>query len=305
MALRNVMAHRKFLKVAGILILGVVLYRVGPRSLWARMQHLGWGTAVLALGLSIPHLACKSERWRRMLAAASGVRMNAGYSFFAYLGGIAMGAFTPGRAGEFFRAWLPARSLGASLAAALASVVIDRLFDLAFLAMVSCAAGAFLLGFPWGGLLFLAPFLLYLFRLPLGRLLSFLTVRLPVPEDGRRQFFDACRRALSGWPSLSMWTIAGYSFMNLQVYVIARGLGASVGFGELFLLFGLANAIALLPVSVLGLGTREAALGALFLMTGHGEAHGVSIALSFFLLGSIPVVLAGAIWLIVHRSAAA
>lgn len=295
--------HPVLFKTAGILILALVLYRVGPHNIWASIRQLGLTGLLLALGCSLPHLACKSERWRQLLAISQ-VRIPASYAFFTYLAGIAMGSFTPGRAGEFFRAWLPVRDFGSPFAVTFSSVIVDRLFDLGFLALVSCIAALFLIELQWW--LFLLPgglAILYLFRHFIQRMLQFFYERIPVPDDSRIQFLNATKSGLTHWPHMTLWTVAGYTCMNLQVYVMAAKMGVDIGFWELFLLFGLANTIALLPVSVLGLGTREAALGALFVTAGHQETQGVAIALSFFLFGSMPVVVTGALWLLLHRTA--
>ncbi len=289
-------------RAIGISILVLVLWRVGLSALVEQLGRLGFWSACLALGLSIPHLACKSERWRRMLHAA-GIRVPVSHAFGAYLAGIAMGAFTPGRAGEFFRAWLPARRFGAPVAASLATVIADRVFDLAFLLLVSGLAAAWMWGHPASMALFFAALAAgFFFQRPAARWLHRLLSRLPLPKDGMQTFWDAWSESMRFWPLLALWTLAGYAFMNLQVYVMAWSMGVPIGFGELFLLFGLANTVALLPVSVLGLGTREAVLGMLFVARGYQQTQGVSLALAFFVIGSIPVVAAGAFWLLVQRS---
>jgi len=288
-------------RLLGLGILAWVLHRVGPGAFLATFQQVGPLWFFVLLALNVPHLFCKIERWHRLLHD-NGVRLDRRRAGASYLAGIALGAFTPGRAGEFFRAWFPVRQVGAPLAVSLATVLADRLYDLAFLLAVSALAAFYLTGAHWAfvgvGALTAGLGALFLLRRPLRRLLSRLRRRLGLSDDQKEQFVGALSTCVTRWPAPLFWTIAGHLFMNLQVWALAHAAGASLPFFESFLLFSVANTIALLPVSVLGLGTREAALGALFVLAGHSELHGVTVAFAFFLLGSVPVTLAGGLLLL-------
>jgi len=284
-------------RLAGLAILAWVLHRVGPGAFVGAFVRVGPWWFLAALALNVPHLACKLERWHVLLGHC-GIALGRRRAGAAYLAGIALGAFTPGRAGEFFRAWFPVRQAGAPLATSLATVLADRLYDLALMLVLSAAAAPFLLGASWvvtgAGAVAALLGALFLLRRPLRRVLSRLRVRLGLSDDQKDLFLGALTTCAARWPAPLAFTVAGHLFLNLQVWLLARAIGADVGFVESLLLFSVANTVALLPVSVLGLGTREAVLGALFVLAGHAELHGVTVALSFFLLGSIPVTLAGA-----------
>ncbi|PKN27168.1 MAG: hypothetical protein CVU65_03465 [Deltaproteobacteria bacterium HGW-Deltaproteobacteria-22] len=288
-------------RLVGVAILAWVLHRVGPGAFLDTFGQVGPLWFFVVLGLNVPHLWCKIERWHRMLLD-QGIVLGRRRAAAAYLAGIALGAFTPGRAGEFFRAWFPVRQVGAPLAASLATVMADRLYDLALLLAVSALAAFWLTGAHWAlvgaGALAAGLGALFLLRRPLRRLLSRVRLKLGLSDDQKDLFVGTLSSCVRRWPAPLAWTIAGHLFMNLQVWVLAMAVGAEITLFESFLLFSVANTVALLPVSILGLGTREAVLGALFVIAGHSEIHGVTVALGFFLLGSIPVTLAGGLLLL-------
>ncbi len=288
-------------RLLGLGILAWVLHRVGPGAFLDTFRQVGPLWFFVLLALNVPHIFSKIERWRWMLIRHH-IHLDRRRTGAAYLAGIALGAFTPGRAGEFFRAWFPVRQVGAPLSVSLATVLADRVYDLGFLLALSALAAFHLTGVHWAlagtGALAAVVGAGFLLHRPLRRMLSRIRTRLGLSDAQADQFVGTLSSCVSGWPVPLAWTVAGHLFMNLQVYVLAQAVGAEITFVESFLLFSVANTVALLPVSVLGLGTREAVLGALFVVAGHSEIHGVTVALGFFLLGSIPVTLAGGLLLL-------
>ncbi|PIE05363.1 MAG: hypothetical protein CSA75_05135 [Sorangium cellulosum] len=231
-----------------------------------------------------------------------GGRYGVGAALHAYFAGIAMGIVTPGRTGEFFRAAYPVHAGVVPLEASIASVLLDRLFDLTLLLVLSFCAGLWLVPGWWvlpvvGGLLGGALLLPKLVSRG-DHLLTRLIRKTPLGSD-RYVGFKAAFRAGSGQVvPATLLTLAGYSVMQLQVFWIARALGVEIGFVELLLYFSLANTFALLPISLSGLGTREAALGFLFALTGRPPLQGVTVSLAFFALMALPVTGAGGVALL-------
>ncbi len=288
-------------RLIGLGILAWILFRVGPGVFWHAILRVGAPVFALLIVLDLVHLFCKSARWRVLLATVD-IRLGHGTAFASYLAGIAMGSVTPGRAGEFFRAWIPVRAKKGTLPASLATVLVDRLHDLLLLLVGSAMAVLFLfrthwlwMGVAFGILLGLAGFFV---RRRLGAALGILCRKLHIRDDQWSDFSVAFRTSLKSWPVPLAWTLAGNLLMHLQVFLLARAVGSDISFPVLFVLFSLANTVALLPVSFLGLGTREAVLGMLFVAAGQSEMHGIAVGLGFFLLVSVPVSLTGGLFLL-------
>ncbi|MDA3863868.1 MAG: lysylphosphatidylglycerol synthase transmembrane domain-containing protein [Deltaproteobacteria bacterium] len=295
-------------KLIGVGILVYILHQTGwekPLELAAKISPF-WLFLILALNL--PHIMMKARRWQIMLA-----RNQCSYSFLhslrAYFGGIALGIVTPGRTGEFLRAIFPVKTGKISMEASFASVIADRLFDLSTLALLSFLA--LFIYFNWKIpvlilLVILATFILIISTGKIWkRLLKKIWKLLKIKPQKRLIFKQAFMKALKNPPRLILLTLAGYLILNLQVYIMAREMGTPVSFLKLMLLFSLANTFALLPVSISGLGTREAALGYLFTLVGFNKAQGVTVALGFFFLVSLPVILTGSLTLLFSSQASA
>ncbi len=288
-------------RAVGVLILVYIIHRIGLSTPRRLLSRLGWPVFLGVLALNLPHIAFKALRWRTLLRRRGGH-----YPFLsalhAYFAGIAMGIVTPARAGEFFKALYPVRAGVVNMPSSLAMVLADRVYDLGFLLLLSALASLYVL--PAHTLLMAGLGTLVAVVLGLlgwrrvDSLVLGLTRRWRIAEEDYGTFKDGLvAGVMSPWiPALL--TLGGYLVMNAQVYWIAHRMGISIGFVELVLLFSLANTVALLPLSLSGLGTREAALGFIFYLTGRPEAEGIALALAFFLMMAFPVTVLGSVALL-------
>jgi uncharacterized membrane protein YbhN (UPF0104 family) len=234
---------------------------VGSRS---ELGGLLWPCALGMLGY-LPFFAAKLVRWQRLLCA-SGVRLTWSEAVWAYLSGMAVGAVTPGRAGELLRIAGPA-SRGHCVEGLTVATVVDRLMDLAVVGAVALAA-VWVTAAPSPSWIAVAAAvtsgaLALLWATP--PVVAFISRRLlrrplvkPPPALKQRTLIEA-----GGWSLLSMAT-----FFAIAVLLLASTgsvaplvpLAGAVAFG---------NLASLLPVSVAGLGTREGAVAATLLAAGY------------------------------------
>lgn len=113
----------------------------GALCLWLALRTTDWRAAVrlfrdadpaailAAFALFGLSMAMRALRWRAILAYKAPV--SAGESLLATLTGYAVNAALPARLGELFRAHFLARRTGLSGSSVLASIVLERLLDLA------------------------------------------------------------------------------------------------------------------------------------------------------------------------------
>jgi glycosyltransferase 2 family protein len=287
-------------KLLGLGILVWILYKVGYKEPLKLAKLLGFPFIFLILILNIPHILFKSLRWKIILKN-NGVN----YPFFksvkAYFSGIAIGIITPGRAGEFFRALYPVKEGYSNYPVSIASVISDRIYDLTLLLFLSFVTSLIIFSIIYPIIIFTVIVLLTLIILKFrGFIFKFIEKRLNkwgIKPENLVQFKKSFNNSFHPPVWQILFTICSYFIMNLQIYIMASKMGIPIGFIKLLLLFSLANTLALLPVSIMGLGTREAALGFLFTIIGLKGVQGVTISLGFFILVSIPVILCGSFFL--------
>lgn len=281
------------LRLVGLGLLAFVLARLNLAQVYALLRQADPLLVTLSLALLIPLIWLKTVRWQIILAA-QGVRYAAWPALLAYFGSLFVGFLTPGRLGEFVKAFHVQHECGVSGALAFATVLADRLFDLLALLVVgtlallalsltttdafAVAATVALLVVPF--LLFLNPAIYSLVQRWAQRW-GRIGLRLCGPHGWLTEIHLSLRRLepLALAASLLLTALA-YGVYFGQCYLLALAIDLPAGFRTVTYAVALGSLVTLLPLSISGLGTREAA------MIAYLGAAGVSseAALGFSLL---------------------
>ncbi len=291
----------KYLKLLGFALLAVILWRADLSSVARSLAGCHPGLALGGFALCLLAIAIKALRWHGMLRR-QGHDLPFSRSLRFYFAGIYIGVATPGRLGELARVLYLRRDLGVSAGSGLSSIILDRVFDLyallasglaavwvldlagRFSPLFAAAAAAVLvlpmvtvhprIGRPAASLL-----LRLVSRTALGRSLA----------DNTGDFYNGVGRLLG--PRLlldGLLTLGAYAVLFAGAALLAMSLGIDVSPLEAGLLLGLANLVALVPVTVAGVGTRDAIFVLAFPELGLAEAQALAfsaLVLAVFYLG--------------------
>lgn len=278
-----------------------------------RLSWPVWG-GVLALFLLGHRIGV--EKWRMLVGASGGVGLSTGTATRAYAAGLFANLFLPTIVGgDVLRAVLAARATGRGEPVVLAGIA-DRIADVAALALLlgAGAAGAGLGAtggtLPNGGGLLLA-------LLAGGILAAGIAARLlarPLtawPARVRRRIgrgLVALRRlrARPGRAALAVGLALGIQggFVLLNAW-IGRAVGIDAPLAVWFLVWPLAKIVAMVPISLGGLGVRDATLGGLLAAWGVPMATGVVASLVWQSVVYGGGLLAGGYWGWARRAEAA
>jgi uncharacterized protein (TIRG00374 family) len=286
--------NRKWLlRLFGLALFVFVLTRVDLAATWMALSKGRWGFFFLALLLFVANTGVKTWRWR-LLLSDQGIDLPFAGLFTTYLGSLYIGLITPGRVGEFVKAFY-VKNAGHSLTRSLVSTLLDRALDMVVLLVwgyigfyfyartfgqailvlsllgVSCAV---VLGVLW----WRADWRRRLLGAMFGYLLPSrfrLSARL-----GLEEFVRECRR-LSGRTLLAalLLSVGSWFVYSVTVYMLALTLDIRMNFFLLSLFFIITALLTLLPVSVSGIGTRDAALIYLFGTVGLAAEKALAISL--------------------------
>lgn len=232
-----------------------------------------WPLVAAAL-INLAIILVKAWRWREIMRSQA---IEYGYraAIRSYTIAAGLAAWSPGRLGDFTKAINVSREKGVSFGRAASSVIADRLLDALVLTVVAAAGGASLLG-PVGStvtwcLVALAAVIAYVLtrwagtstakrtREALGSIgLAGAGSQVEDALEGLGGFArPSGRRALAtALPATFLSTLMTFC----QGYLVALSLGVGVGFLRLSAGLGAASMASLLPLSVAGIGLREATL---------------------------------------------
>lgn len=287
-------------------------------EVWAVLRQSNLALFLLAAACATLSFPIRAWRWRYILEPTAGT-LPFGPLWRATAIGMMVNNVSPARAGELARAWVVSRETGRlSFTAALASLVVDRVFDLLVVlllllivvSMPQFPAGAMVgswsvskvlivgVGVALSALLVLVLAALYpdrvvrLWEHALGRVAPRIMERGRVIllsfGAGLGVLRDLRRSAIVFFWALVMWLLNGTSF-----WIAFKAVGIEAPFSAaLFLQSLLAFAVAV-PSAPGFFGPFEAASKVALSVYGIDETLAVSYALGYHLLGWIPITVIG------------
>jgi len=290
-------------RLIGVAILAFILTRIDLKATLAALQGLHWGYLLLAIAANLPLFGLKAWRWQEMLKM-QGIRYPWRDAFLAFVAGLFLGLITPGRVGEMTKALYLKQDRDVPVSVGLANVLMDRLFDL-YTIMVLGTTGLiwFRLLPDWALVLILAgtlasillPILLLSKRLASWALA--IVQRLPILGRYQPRLVAATGRFQQGLrPLLTprlilplLITQVAYLLFFEQGQLLAQAVGLQIGIAYLAVCLSVAGVVTLLPISISGLGTRDAVLIAMFaplgIVTEHTMAFSTLYFLTFYVIG--------------------
>lgn len=260
-----------------------LLARVDLRRLGVLLETASWGWLVVALLLTCALPFTSVYRWLGVLRA-QGTRLPFGFALRAVMMANVLNSFLPSKTGDVAKA-VYLRDHG-GVGKGVGTVVLERLVDLAVLGLLGLL-GLLVSGTLWGlvagaGLLglvavvFLGIVLLPLARLPLPGKLKGTALEVRGVFRAWLRHPAAITQTLTG--SLLTWSLGG-----LTVFALASAFHTGLGLGFAYAIFPLAILAGLVPVTVSGVGTRDAAFVALLSSQMSAEqATLVGIGYTFF-----------------------
>ena len=301
------MRKGRYLQAIGVIIFAVIVSTVDWSDVWLLLSRMNIYWFISAIALVFLFLTVKAWRWRYLLKLQN---INYGYlkAFYVYLSGVFLSLVTPGKVGDLIKIVYLKQDLGVPLGKGLSSALVDRLCDIVFSLLVGCL-GILILAVPFElAMLFIACGAIILIILGIAldesTVNKLLTLALKIPllsrflsnnqETRLNDFYQGLRdlRNIRILIPLSASLLA-YSLLLTNAYFLARALSIPVGFLNIAFCISITNLVALLPISVSGLGTRDGTMILLFSILGLAKESALTFSLMFLFVYSIPPTLVG------------
>jgi len=296
------MSHRVrwLTRLIGPAVLAYFLATSDLHRISSILREVRWTPLVLSLVLFFGVVVTKAWRWRRLIDALGMPTPSFGRATTLFLIGQFAGAATPGQSGDFVRAWY-LREQGSALSTALFSILFDRLLDFLLLALISLAGlAAFLDVFPPAvrpvilvsttgfalAMLIVVPALMA--RRSRRALLERMRRLMPASFAERLERWQALLDSLEIHPPLVIAllgaTVAATIVVMVRIWLLFRALDVIVPPTLLVASAALISILQTLPVSIAGVGVRDAVLVAALARHGYPAERALALSALFLVL---------------------
>lgn len=302
------MRHKWLFQFIGVLMFVYILATVDLGGVASVLLGARYALLAIAVALTLGFVALKAFRWKYLLAM-QGIDYAAKDCFLAYLASMYAGIVTPGHLGDFVKVIYLRADKGVALGRGFSSVFTDRLFDLlmligmAFSGALALALTGNMMIVILGWILVFAAMVFFLFSERFGRPIARMLFNLLVPKKmgvGLREQFESFYDGMAQFKNRRiavpfLMSVLTYAIMYAQCYLIARALDVPITFLNVAFCISAANLIALLPISISGIGTRDATLIALFSMLHLSRESALSFSIMFLFVSNVSACVIGVI----------
>lgn len=290
--------------VIAVGLTALLLWQSDPRSVWQAGRGADLRLIALACGLVLVDRVLMAYRWVTLLRPLSAAeRPPLGAVMRIFFVSTFIGTFLPASVGgDAVRAYGLARE-GVAGVDAVASVLMDRLIGIISILIVA-VAGAVLarhtvdirLLFPALALLTVlsAAALVVVFSPRAASAAASVLSRLPRGRSTALKLVSAVQRYADQHNALFnvlMCSLAVQMLRVLQTYCLGLSLGLTLSVGAYFALVPIILLIALMPITINGIGTTQAGFVWLFGRVGVGEAPAFALSVLFLaiaIVGNLP-----------------
>ncbi|MFH1586459.1 MAG: lysylphosphatidylglycerol synthase transmembrane domain-containing protein [Candidatus Diapherotrites archaeon] len=289
------MNWKKLFPIIGITLFIYILFSVGLDRTISAFLTADLFFLLFVLLLVIPTMLIQTFKWDFLLKN-QGIKLPFWYLFKVYWIGLFYGAITPGKVGSLIRISYIKEKTGKNFGEASQSVILDRLMDF-FPLFLLALIGVILLADYFIDLVYLfivsAFILVFIFWFFLDKerskmTLGFLHAKV-IPEKLKgksRESFHAFYRNLPSKRKLLvsfLLSFLAWIFLLFQSWLISQAYGFNVPFFTFIFILPIAGVIAMIPITVNGLGTREATLIFIFAVFGVSAETVIAFSILNFL----------------------
>ncbi len=265
-----------------VLLVCAVFFYFNPGSIMTEARKVSLPLYFIVVMGHFILMIVKALRWKILLGSFQ-IHCTYRQALKAYTTAFSFGTFTPGQLGDMAKVMLIDSARG-KRKLALISSICDRLWDLAGLCFVSLGCMFFL----FSTRISVSGIFLY------GSVFCILCVGMlagiyPIARKFIKHRTEADISLLfTRWPSALALTILAITVQILRWAVLSFAMGLPVITATTIAIVG--TLVALIPISIGGLGTREGAMAALFSSGGLDPVSGVGFSLLMFgsyLIGAV------------------
>ena len=294
---------KTLVRLIGFIILLYILYKINWQQFGNSLKNIQAVPLFFSALLLIPLYILKSLRWKYLLSIQD-ISYSFKNSLLVFLSSNFVAFITPGRLGEIAKAFYIKNDLNISFAKSIPSVIIDRIYDIYILLTIGTIGLIKYFTFEKLGfvfwiivLIFLLLPLLILWKgfvykiLDVVRLLNVKILNIKV-SDFLKSFYSEIKIMSSYKLAIGIiLTTAAYTILFFSGMQIIKAMGLNIDFVTVAIFISVANILSFIPISISGIGTRDASLIYLFSLINYSKEEALIFStllfFIFFVIGGL------------------
>ncbi|EKE25373.1 MAG: hypothetical protein ACD_5C00188G0003 [uncultured bacterium] len=299
---------RKYLKCLGIILLGVLLYNIDYGLIREIFSRAETDLLIFAGLLNFLFIFVKSVRWYVIIISQK-IEVSFLSAIKIYHAGSYFSIITPAKLGELIKIDFLREFCGIRHSSGFLFIIIDRVLDLIvlltlffFLSLKVYIADLFMAILVISSIfiLIILSFFSRRIRTICRKYLLFVPFVERIPAEYRskaEELWNLIKRSSpSGYFPAVLLTILSYCSLFGGSLALSKGLGLPLDFLEVAYCVTTANLVALIPISILGIGTRDLAMIMLFSNFGLEREAALTFSFGYLLLNLIFCHILGCFW---------
>ena len=292
--------NKWILRSIGLILFIFILYKLNLTEIIALLSSINPFYFALALLLFIPLLVIKAMRWQ-LIMKAQNIDYSLKESTIMYVAAMYISALTPGRIGDFIKIFY-LKGDGYPFGKSFATVLLDRLFDLVSLLLLGYVGMLLfislfgrvvnILSCIFVGMLLII-FIIYNKDFSTG-ILEYISSHF-IPEKYRENAKVGFSDLYNGIKTLNtnqltlviFMTFLGWLIYFVTMYLLALAIDINIPFLYLATCVSISAVITLIPISLSGIGTRDATLIILFSYLGLSKESAIAFSMMILFMYAV------------------
>lgn len=287
-------------RLVGGFIFIFIIIRLDFKNIFNIFQDVKIGYMLIAVVFSVVHFVFKASRWNSLLKLQK-IHCPAYEAWKIYMSAVYIGLITPGRVGEMAKVfYLKNKYNTLPYGRILTSVLLDRFLDIILIFIFSLFGIAayfpqylLVISLSLVGILFFSA--VFYFRKNFSNtFLNSIFTKL-IPKSFKEELKFQVNEFILGCKDFKhreivypiMYLIIAYFFFYLQAYLICIGLNIHISILYLVVAFSTACLLSLLPISIAGIGIRDATLIVFFSRVNLTSEAAISFSVIYLCVFSV------------------
>ena len=287
---------KKYINLIGLFLLIYIMLSLDTRQLKEVILNTRLSPFFIAIFLNVPHIFIKSLRWNILLRMQN-IHYSLFKSFSIYMSGLFISFITPGRLGEFIKVLYLKSEKNINISLGLTTVIVDRLFDLALLIFLAIL-GTWQLGIINNlfieillSIIIIIIFFKILFDNRIVKKIFKLLYNFSFIDKNKKNINKGFQDFYAGIYLLNnlkliyalVLTCFSYLILVIQAYLLTIAMQVEISFINVCFFMALSSSVTFIPISISGLGTRDAMLIYLFSIINISKENAVVFSLLIFI----------------------